>query len=178
MSAITVRPGETVTVIGLPSIPPTAPVDPGYSPPWARPPVDPGYFPPGMGPGQPGGPVDPGYFPPGVGPGRPGGPVDPGYSPPGIGGPGSRPIDPGYGVDVGTGPVRPAHPIALPPSVPPTPEHPWVPPSGPVDPGYFPPGIVAPPPAADGGGNWVWAWLPGVGWRWVRVPGQGEAGPK
>jgi hypothetical protein len=150
MSAITVRPGETVTIVGLPA------------------------YTPGLAPSHPIAlPGDPWW--------GGGGPVDPGYFPPGVGGPGSRPnypVDPGYGVDVGTGPVRPAHPIALPPSIPPTPEHPWVPPSGPVDPGYFPPGIVAPPNAPDGGGNWCWAWLPGVGWRWVRVPGSGEAGPK
>jgi hypothetical protein len=151
MAVVTVRPGETVTVVGLPTYMPG--LEPSH--PIAQPPS---------------GPVDPGY-------GYPEKPVDPGYGVPWRP-PQTGPVDPGYGVDVGTGPVRPTHPIALPPSVPPTPEHPWVPPSGPVDPGYFPPGVVAPPNAPDGGGNWVWAWLPGVGWRWVRVPGPGEAGPK
>jgi hypothetical protein len=60
--AIFVKPGETVTVVGVPATAPVppyvpGPVDPGYSPPWAQ-------VPPG---GQGGGPVDPGYFPPGVG---------------------------------------------------------------------------------------------------------------
>lgn len=91
MGIITVRPGETVTVVGVaataPIIPP-GPVDPGYSPPWAQLPGVPG----------PGGPVDPGYSPPWATPAPPrpthpialpgdpwwggGGPVDPGYSPP------------------------------------------------------------------------------------------------
>ena len=95
---ITVKPGQTVSVVGIPAdapLPPyiPGPVDPGYSPPWAqiRPPVDPGYSPPWaqVPPGgQGGGPVDPGYSPPwaqvpgGGGGGGGGGPVDPGYSPP------------------------------------------------------------------------------------------------
>jgi hypothetical protein len=40
---ITVKPGETVTIVGVqadsplpPIIPPQQPVDPGYSPPWAQ----------------------------------------------------------------------------------------------------------------------------------------------
>jgi hypothetical protein len=128
------------------------PVDPGYSPPWARPPVDPGYNPPGVGgPGSGGG----GGSPPGVW-----GPTDPRPSqpiffprpgdPPPIGhwGP---PVDPGYGVDVGTGPVRPAHPIVLPPNLPPE----------------------IPPP--DGGGSpikveWVTGWTPLTGWVVVGIP--------
>jgi hypothetical protein len=158
---IMVRPGETVSIVGVPAEVP--PIDPNAPRPTH----------PIMLPGMPGW---------------------------GVGQPPTSPVDPGYGVDVGSGPVRPSHPIWYPtpgpgqppgshppteigggpilPSVPPTPEHPWVPPSGPVDPGYFPPGVVAPPNAPDGGGNWCWAWLPGVGWRWVRIPGSGEAGPK
>ena len=53
MSIITVRPGETVTVVGV-ALGPAGPVDPGYSPPWAQVP----------GGGQGGGPVDPGFSPP------------------------------------------------------------------------------------------------------------------
>ena len=98
--SILVKPGETITVVGIPAdapLPPyiPGPVDPGYSPPWAQ-------VPPG---GQGGGPVDPGYSPPwahrygrrvragrwypgwggslpggGGFPGQ-GGPVDPGYPP-------------------------------------------------------------------------------------------------
>lgn len=71
---IMVKPGETVTVLGIPPdapLPPyvPGPVDPGFSPPWAQIPGVPG----------PGGPVDPGYSPPWAQV-RP--PVDPGYSPP------------------------------------------------------------------------------------------------
>ncbi len=72
MSIITVRPGETITVIGM-AAGPAGPVDPGYSPPWAQ-------IPPG---GQGGGPVDPGYSPPWAQvPGGGNRPIDPGYSPP------------------------------------------------------------------------------------------------
>lgn len=88
---------------GLPEhpivLPPAGPVDPGYSPPWARP---------------GGGPVDPGWS---------GGiaPVDPGYSPPWAR-PGGGPVDPGYGIDAGFRPTHPiynpaypSHPIVIPP---------------------------------------------------------------
>ncbi len=106
---ITVKPGETLQVIGVPAdtqLPPyiPGPVDPGYSPPWAqvppqRPiagwPVVPGWggsLPGGGGfPGQ-GGPVDPGYSPPWATPGP--GPIDPGYSPPWA--QVRPPVDPGY----------------------------------------------------------------------------------
>jgi hypothetical protein len=87
--SILVKPGETVTVVGIPAdapLPPyiPGPVDPGYSPPWAqvpdRPPVAGWPVVPGWGgslpggggfPGQ-GGPVDPGY----------GIPIDPPIEPP------------------------------------------------------------------------------------------------
>jgi hypothetical protein len=137
MSVVNVRPGETVTVVGLPAI------DPGLRPshPIAL-------------PGDPwwggGGPVDPGYHPPGIGPGQPGRPVDPGYFPPGVGGPGSRPVrpvDPGYGVDVGTGPVYPTHPIVLPPELPPT----------------------LPPPDSRPI-EWKAAWTEKTGWIVVGIP--------
>jgi hypothetical protein len=54
MSLITVRPGETITVIGV-AAGPAGPVDPGFSPPWAQvPPGQEGGRPPGMwGPGDP-----------------------------------------------------------------------------------------------------------------------------
>lgn len=165
---LTVKPGETVTVVGIPAeapLPPyiPGPVDPGYSPPWAqvRPPVDPGYSPPWaqVPPGgQGGGPVDPGYSPPWAQV-RP--PVDPGYSPPWAqvpepGGPrpshpSAMPGDPWWGQD-----LRPTHPIVIPPTEPPP---------------------TQPPPSDSG--NWVWAWSPQAGrWVWVKVPGEGEAGPK
>ena len=115
---ITVKPGETVTVVGIAGGP-SGPVDPGYSPPWAQVP------------------------------------------------------DPNA--------PRPSHPIALP-------GDPWWGGGGPVDPGYSPPWAqvpVEPPtqpppikPPTDSG-NWVWAWSPQLGrWVWVKVPGEGEAGPK
>jgi hypothetical protein len=53
----------------------------------------------------------------------------------------------------------------------------------PVDPGYgvpIEPPIEPPPtqPPVDSG-NWTWAWSPQLGrWVWVKVPGEGEAGPK
>lgn len=146
---ITVKPGETLTVVGVPveaNLPPyiPGPVDPGYSPPWARPGGRPTH--PIALPGDPwwggGGPVDPGYSPPGVGPGVPGtrpppGGVDPGY--------GNPWFDP-----------HPSHPIVIPPEGPPP---------------------TQPPPSDSG--NWVWAWSPQAGrWVWVKVPGAGEAGPK
>jgi hypothetical protein len=154
MSVVNVRPGETVTVVGLPAVDPNAPrpshpimlpgmpgwgsggpVDPGYSPPWAQ-------VPPG---GQGGGPVDPGYSPPWAQV-RP--PVDPGYSPPWA--QVRPPVDPGY-----------SPPWAQLPEVPPT----------------EPPPVQ--PPPTGGSGHWVWAWSPQAGrWVWVRVPGEGEMAPK
>lgn len=137
-------------------------------------------------------PTHPIYLPPTGG----GGPVDPGYSPPWA----QVPVDPGYGIPVGGAP-RPSHPIYYPPGTQPHPSHPIaLPPmnlpGGPVDPGYSPPwaqvpvdpgyGIPIDPPTepppvtppADSG-NWVWAWSPQLNrWVWVKVPGEGEAGPK
>ena len=132
MGTITVKPGETLQIVGVPAdtqLPPyiPGPVDPGFSPPWAQ-------VPPG---GQGGGPVDPGYSPPWAQV-RP--PVDPGYSPPWAQVPGKPPLPP-----------------------------------GPVDPGYSPPWATVP----DDTGNWVWGYSPQQKrWVWVRVPGEGEAGPK
>jgi hypothetical protein len=130
---LTVKPGETVTVVGIPAdapLPPyiPGPVDPGYSPPWAQLPGVPG----------PGGPVDPGYSPPWAQV-RP--PVDPGYSPPWAQVPDKPPLPP-----------------------------------GPVDPGYSPPWAQI---EGEDKGKWCWAYSPQTKrWMWVRVPGEGEAGPK
>jgi hypothetical protein len=105
------HPSHPIMLPGMPGWGGGGPVDPGYSPPWARPrppgqgggPVDPGYSPPWAQ-----APVDPGYgFPIGGRPGGGGGPVDPGYSPPWAR-PGTGPVDPGYGIDAG---LRPTHPI-------------------------------------------------------------------
>jgi hypothetical protein len=128
MPVIMVRPGQTITVVGVPAeTPPNLPVDPGYSPPWAQvpePPVDPGY----------GIDVGGGYRPPP----RPTHPI-------------ARPGDPWWGQD-----LKPTHPIVIPPTEPPP---------------------VEPPPSDSG--NWVWAWSPQLGrWVWVKVPGEGEAGPR
>lgn len=138
--SILVKPGETITVVGIPAdapLPPyvPGPVDPGYSPPWAQ-------IPPG---GQGGGPVDPGYSPPWAQV-RP--PVDPGYSPPWA--QVRPPVDPGY-------------------------SPPWAQlPPIPIEPPIEPPPVK---PPEDG--NWVWAWSPQLNrWVWVKVPGEGEAGPK
>lgn len=116
------------------------PVDPGYSPPWARPrppsgPVDPGY---GVDAGLR--PTHPIVIPPdSIGPGVPTHPIylpvypsHPIVIPPGSLGPG-LPTHPIYL------PVYPAHPIVIPPDAvgPGLPTHPIVlPPTGPVDPGY------------------------------------------
>jgi hypothetical protein len=138
--SILVKPGETITVVGIPAdapLPPyiPGPVDPGYSPPWAQ-------IPPG---GQGGGPVDPGYSPPWaqVPPQRPiaGWPVVPGWggSLPGGGGfPGQGgPVDPGYGI--------PVDPPTEPPPVKPPENGNWV---------------WAWSPQA---GRWVWVKVPGEG---------------
>jgi hypothetical protein len=148
MAVITVRPGETVTVLGVPAnLPPVGPVDPGYSPPWAQV-GGPRPSHPIALPGDPwwggGGPVDPGYSPPWATP-RP--PVDPGYSPPWA--QVRPPVDPGY-------------------------SPPWA--QIPIEPPTEPP-PVQPPTGDSGKWTWAWDPRQGR-WVWVRVPGEGEAGPK
>ncbi len=107
-------------------------------------------------------------------------PVDPDYTPPGVGAPGSKPppVDPGYGIDVGLGWLRPTHPIAGVP--PPIPTHPIeLPPPAPVDPAY---GIDADlgylrpthPIALPGKPELKWelktAWSPTTGWVVIAIP--------
>jgi U5 snRNP spliceosome subunit len=135
MGIVAVRPGETVTVVGV-EADPNAP-RPSH---------------PIMLPGMPGWGVPPGAHPshPIALPGDPwwggGGPVDPGYSPPWA--QVRPPVDPGY-------------------------SPPWA--QIPVEPPTEPPPVK---PPADSG-HWVWAWSPQLGrWVWVKVPGEGEAGPK
>ncbi len=87
------------------------------------------------------------------------------------------PVDPGYGVDVGLGPVRPTHPIVIPPEV----EVP--PPTVPVDPNYgideglgylrpTHPIVIPPDKPAPEGPHWEikTAWTPALGWVVVAVP--------
>jgi hypothetical protein len=97
---------------------------------------------------------------------------------------GGPPVDPGYGIDLGLGYLRPTHPIA-PGGSPGTPTHPIVlPPEGPVDPlwgidediGYLRPDNTLPVPPPTGGVkptvNWEikTAWTPVSGWVVVAVP--------
>lgn len=85
------------------------------------------------------------------------------------------PVDPGYGIDLGLGYLRPTHPIVLPPPV--------TPPTTPVDPeygvdediGYVRPEhpIVLPPTTPPSPvQNWELktAWTPATGWVVVAVP--------
>jgi hypothetical protein len=140
---------------GLPGLPdnslPGVPVGPAH--PIVLPPLPPGVeLPPGLG----GTPEHPIYYPPvaGQGPGLPSNPIAPGGQPPGIwGGP---PLYPDQGLP-GRPPVPgwPSHPIILPG----TPEHPIA-----GEPGQVWPPLVGVQTAAI-----ALAWLPGYGWRWVRV---------
>jgi hypothetical protein len=95
---------------------------------------------------------------------------------------GDKPVDPGYGIDLGLGFLRPTHPIVLPPPV--------TPPTTPVDPeygidediGYVKPEhpIVLPPtPPGKPDFNWELktAWTPVSGWIVVAVPGEGALVP-
>ena len=120
---------------------PEVPVDPGYSPPWARP------GPPRPDQGLPpsgGRPVDPGYSPPWAqAPG--GGPVDPGYFPPGIGLP----------PDLVGGPPYPDHSLPL------FPFHPIVTPPG----GTWP----EPPEVPERERKFGYVWLPESGWTLVSM---------
>lgn len=96
----------------------------------------------------------------------------------------SPPVDPGYGIDLGLGSLRPTHPIA-PGGPPPRPTHPIVlpdPTPPPVDPGYgidedvgfvkpsHP--IVLPGDPATPAAAWelTTAWTPATGWVVVAVP--------
>lgn len=89
-----------------------------------------------------------------------------------------KPVDPGYGVDVGLGPIKPTHPIALPPPVVdntlPVPPEPVDPGWGiDIDQGYVRPEhpIYLPPPPKPGlGWKKVVAWTPVTGWIVVAVP--------
>jgi len=101
------------------------------------------------------------------------------------------PVDPGYGIDLGLGWLRPTHPIVKPPSgahpshpivKPGEPTHPIVlPPEGPVDPdwgidednGYLRPDNSLPQPMPpEQVPNWEVkaAWTPVTGWIVVAVP--------
>ena len=135
--------------------PPTGPVDPGYSPPWAQ-------VPPG---GQGGGPVDPGYSPPWAHPRPPQGPVDPGYSPPWAQVPGGGgPVDPGYSPPWARpgGPVDPGY------------SPPWaqVPGASPVKQGVKESDIPSHPDKPTGQ-NGVWVLVSTgpnqVGWAWMET---------
>jgi hypothetical protein len=85
-------------------------------------------------------------------------PPSPGAPDQGLPPPGGPPVDPGFGIDLGLGYLRPVHPIVLPPPV--------APPTKPVDPawgidedvGYVRPEhpIVLPP--ASGGGDPIANW--------------------
>jgi hypothetical protein len=173
---------------------PTPPIaGPGRPPGWGMA-NDPGYghpIPPGYW-----GPNDPRPTNPIAGPGRPpwwGMANDPGYGfplpPPGywgpndprptnpIAGPGRPPWwgmnqDPGYGF-----------PIFLPPGGPVDPGYspPWATPTPPTDPGYSPPWAQVPdlpdtlPPAQGSGGEpvpvvWKTGWTPTTGWVVVGIP--------
>jgi hypothetical protein len=89
--------------------------------------------------------------------------------------PPEKPVDPGYGIDLGLGYLRPTHPIVLPPPVTPPTE-----PPAPVDPaygididqGYVRPEhpIVLPPPDIVPGWKLTTAWTPVTGWVVVAVP--------
>lgn len=158
------RPDNTLPV-------PPGPVDPGYSPPWARPPVDPGYSPPWARP-QPPRPTHPIYNPaypdntlPGSQPrpdqGLPPFPSHPIYIPPegappplGIWGPPDMP--PGFwggGMGPGVKPQpHPEHPIVLPPDLPPT-----TPEGGKIE--------------------WKTAWTPQTGWIVIGIPAEGTLVP-
>jgi hypothetical protein len=94
---------------------------------------------------------------------------------------GDQPVDPGYGIDLGLGWLRPTHPIVLPPPVEPPVQPPEPPPVDPAygideDAGYVRPShpIVLPPPPSGGGPapNWELktAWTPSTGWVVVAVP--------
>jgi hypothetical protein len=152
-------------------------VDPGYG-------VDIGMRPDQGLPPSPGhpshqpvpGPIDPGYgypLPPITEYPTPG-PVPPGY----VSGqpvPPTYPVDPGYGLPapphVWPQPPRPEHPDNSLPPVPVRPTHPiYLPPAGPDNSLPLPPGAVWPPlPPELSGEVMVIVWIPGVGWRWTTV---------
>jgi len=89
--------------------------------------------------------------------------------------PPTEPVDPGYGIDLGLGFLRPTHPIVLPP-----PTEPAAPPVDPTwgideDIGYVrPEHPIVLPPAPEGVPEFNWelktAWTPDTGWVVVAVP--------
>jgi hypothetical protein len=85
--------------------------------------------------------------------------------------PPTAPVDPGYGIDLGLGWLRPTHPIVLPPPV--------EPPTAPVDPvygidediGYVKPEHpIVLPPKPELKWELKTAWTPETGWVVVAVP--------
>jgi hypothetical protein len=160
MAVVTVRPGETITVVGLdadpnaprPEHPIMLPGMPGFGTIGGVHPSHPIWY-PQPGPGNPPGSQPPVYpshpiWYPQPGPGNP---------------PGSQP------------PVYPSHPISLP-------GDPWWGDPKPTHPIYLPVPPIEPPPTeppATDAGHWAWAWSPQLQrYVWVKVPGAGEAGPK
>jgi hypothetical protein len=89
-----------------------------------------------------------------------------------------QPVDPGYGIDLGLGYLRPTHPIVIPPGGIPT--HPIeLPPPAPVDPAYgidADQGYLRPthPIVLPGKPELKWelktAWTESTGWVVVAVP--------
>jgi hypothetical protein len=90
--------------------------------------------------------------------------------------PPTAPVDPGYGIDLGLGWLKPTHPIVTPPPVEPPTE-----PPAPVDPtwgidedqGYVRPEhpiVLPPPPKPELKWELHTAWTPTTGWVVVAVP--------
>lgn len=123
-------------------LPPQGPVDPGYGfplPPVASHPIAPPPEYPSHQPLPPTYPVDPDY-------GLPALPIIWPMPP--------RPVDPSYGIPI---PIRPSHPIYLPPV-------------GPDNTLPLPPGAVWPPlPSVVTGKIMALVWLVGIGYRWTVI---------
>lgn len=116
--------------VGGGPVPPQEPVDPGYSPPWARPPVDPGYSPPWA------------QVPPGGGGSQPPHPEHPIWGPPGFNPPG-----PGMPPGIGGGPIIPPNvPPGMQPPTPPNPGDPTTPVPPPAGSPGWPVSSIVPPP--------------------------------
>ena len=181
--------------VSVEGLPPSGPVDPGYSAPpgwglYPSHPIAPGGPPPVIwpSPGHPAHPIAPGGPPPVIwpSPGHPVHPIAPGGPPPWVSHPipptvwpnppgagsGQTPVDPGFSAPPGWG-LKPTNPIVIPPTIWPNPPEGVAPlPEHPI---YIPPPVGSPPNTPPFEVHTIWT--ENTGWMIYLTPATGTEVP-